>query len=182
VRLPSLNALANCGNRAQNELVSFNAGKMTATATAGGKFLIAPDLKKGKVCLSRGDDQLLHFQWIDRQTGASPEDFIIFPDDASFGRVDTGRAGDRVYILQYKNSSRRFFFWMQSKDSSRDEELAKNNAQAGAAAGDGARGGASNVQLDHNAIVQMLGCVHDQSVPVLVSCWPASLTDGGTVM
>lgn len=167
MRLPPLNARANREEpRAQNELVSFNAGKMTATATAGGKFLIAPDLKKGKVCLSRGDDQLLHFQWIDRQTGASPEDFIIFPDDATFGRVDTGRAGDRVFILQYRNSPRRFFFWMQSKDSSRDDELAKkvndymNNAAAGASAADGARGGgASNVQLDHNAIVQMLGCV-----------------------
>lgn len=97
----------------QNELVSFNAGKMTVKPSANGKFLITPDLKKGKICLSRGDDQLLHFQWMDRQSGTNPEDFIIFPDDASFSRVDTGRAGDRVFLLQYKNSSRRFFFWMQ---------------------------------------------------------------------
>lgn len=97
----------------QNELVSFNAGKMTVTATANGKFLIAPDLKKGKISLSRGDDQLLHFQWTDRQSGSNPEDFIIFPDDATFSKVDTGRPGDRVLLLQYKNSSRRFFFWMQ---------------------------------------------------------------------
>lgn len=97
----------------QNELVSFNAGKMTVKPSANGKFLVTPQLEKGKVCLSRGDDQLLHFQWVDRQTGASPEDFIIFPDDAHFAKVDTGRPEDRVYILQYKNSSRRFFFWMQ---------------------------------------------------------------------
>lgn len=97
----------------QNELVSFNAGKMTVKPSANGKFLITPDLKKGKICLSRGDDQLLHFQWMDRQSGTNPEDFIIFPDDASFSRVDTGREGDRVFLLQYKNSSRRFFFWMQ---------------------------------------------------------------------
>eukprot|EP00644_Phytophthora_capsici_P007509 jgi/Phyca11/566535/estExt2_Genewise1.C_PHYCAscaffold_210394 len=95
---------------------------MTAKPSANGKFLVTPQLEKGKVCLSRGDDQLLHFQWVDRQTGASPEDFIIFPDDAHFAKVDTGRPDDRVYILQYKNSSRRFFFWMQNKDASRDEE------------------------------------------------------------
>ncbi|RAW34227.1 hypothetical protein PC110_g9453 [Phytophthora cactorum] len=148
----------------RNELVSFNAGKMTVKPTANGKFLITPQLEKGKVCLSRGDDQLLHFQWVDRQTGASPEDFIIFPDDAHFAKVDTGRPDDRVYILQYKNSSRRFFFWMQNKDASRDEELVKkvndcmNNAQA-ASSSDGSRGSGNNVQLDHNAIMQMLGAM-----------------------
>lgn len=54
-------------------MVSFNAGKMTIRPTSGGKFLISPELKKGKIVLSRGDDQLLHFQWVDRQTGAGPE-------------------------------------------------------------------------------------------------------------
>ncbi|EEY68626.1 proteasomal ubiquitin receptor ADRM1-like protein [Phytophthora infestans T30-4] len=137
---------------------------MTVKPTANGKFLITPQLEKGKVCLSRGDDQLLHFQWVDRQTGASPEDFIIFPDDAHFAKVDTGRTNDRVYILQYKNSSRRFFFWMQNKDASRDEDLVKkvndcmNNAQA-ASSSDGSRGSGNNVQLDHNAIMQMLGAM-----------------------
>ncbi|KAJ0407388.1 hypothetical protein ATCC90586_000095 [Pythium insidiosum] len=150
----------------RNELVSFNAGKMTVKPSANGKFLVTPDLKKGKICLTRGDDQLLHFQWVDRQTGASPDDFILFPDDAAFNKVNTGREGDRVYLLQYKNSSRRFFFWMQHKDASRDEELVKkvndymNNAQpAGGDAGRSGAGGAGNVQLDHNAIMQMLGAM-----------------------
>lgn len=71
--VPPTDAAYFSGPLAQNELVSFNAGKMTVKPAANGKFLISPDLKKGKVCLSRGDDQLLHFQWIDRQTGASPE-------------------------------------------------------------------------------------------------------------
>ncbi|CAI5709881.1 unnamed protein product [Hyaloperonospora brassicae] len=148
----------------RNELVSFHAGKMTVKSAANGKFLVTPQLEKGKVCLSRGDDQLLHFQWVDRQTGASPEDFIIFPDDAHFGKVDTGRPDDRVYILQYKNSSRRFFFWMQNKDASRDDELVKkvndamNNAQA-ASSNDSGRVSGNNVQLDHNAIMQMLGAM-----------------------
>ncbi|TDH72114.1 hypothetical protein CCR75_003663 [Bremia lactucae] len=148
----------------RNELVSFNAGKMTVKPTTNGKFMVTPQLEKGKVCLSRGDDQLLHFQWVDRQTGASPEDFIIFPDDAHFAKVETGRSDDRVYILQYKNSSRRFFFWMQNKDATRDQELVKkvndcmNNAQA-VASSDGGRVPGNNVQLDHNAIMQMLGAM-----------------------
>ncbi|TYZ53522.1 hypothetical protein PybrP1_008983 [[Pythium] brassicae (nom. inval.)] len=154
----------------RNELVAFNAGKMTVAPAANGKFLITPDLKKGRISLSRGDDQLLHFQWTDRQSGSSPEDFIIFPDDATFSKVDTGRAGDRVLLLQYKNSSRRFFFWMQNKDSTRDDELVKkvndcmNNAAQSSAGGEssGRGAGAGNVQLDHNAIMQMLGAMGDQ--------------------
>ncbi|KAF1319390.1 Proteasomal ubiquitin receptor adrm1-like protein, partial [Globisporangium splendens] len=160
------NVFGNNSPAGRNELVSFNAGKMTVKPTANGKFLITPDLKKGKICLSRGDDQLLHFQWMDRQSGTSPEDFIIFPDDALFSKVDTGREGDRVFLLQYKNSSRRFFFWMQNKDSSRDDELVKkvndcmNNVQQSTSGNDGGRGaGAGNVQLDHNAIMQMLGAM-----------------------
>lgn len=53
----------------------------------------------------------------------------------------------------------------QNKDSSRDDELVKkvndcmnNVAQSSAASESGGRGaGAGNVQLDHNAIMQMLG-------------------------
>ncbi|EEY68624.1 uncharacterized protein PITG_18648 [Phytophthora infestans T30-4] len=119
---------------------------MTVKPTANGKFLITPQLEKGKVCLSREDDQLLHFQWVGRQNGASPEDFIIFLDDAHFAKIDTGRSNDR------------------NKDASRDEDLVKkvndcmNNAQA-ASSSDGSRGSGNNVQLDHNAIMQMLGAM-----------------------
>lgn len=94
------------------------------------------------------------------------QDFIIFPNDAKFIKVNTGREGDRVYLLQYNNSTRRFFFWMQNKDSSKDDELTKKlndnmNATPGAGASENAagsgRGAGGNVQLDHNAIMQMLG-------------------------
>lgn len=158
------NVFGGNSNGGRNDLVSFNAGKMTVKPTTNGKFLVTPDLKKGKISLTRGDDQLLHFQWIDRQASASPEDFIIFPDDATFSRAHTGRDHDRVFLLQYKNSSRRFFFWMQHKDSSRDEELAKkvndymNNVTPSGGSESG-RGGAGATQLDHNAIMQMLGAM-----------------------
>ncbi|KAI9917879.1 hypothetical protein PsorP6_012567 [Peronosclerospora sorghi] len=118
---------------------------MTVKPTANGQCLVTPQLDTGKVCLPRGDDQLLHFQWVDRQTRASPEDFIIFPDDAHFATWTP--AAPTI-----------------NKDASRDEELVKkvndsmNNAQA-VSRSHGGRGAGNNVELDHNAIMQMLGAM-----------------------
>ncbi|KAI9920503.1 hypothetical protein PsorP6_016091 [Peronosclerospora sorghi] len=53
---------------------------------------------------------------------------------------------------------------MQNKDASRDEELVKkendsmNNAQA-VSTSNGGRDAGNNVQLDHNAIMKMLGAI-----------------------
>lgn len=88
----------------QNELVAFNAGKMTVEPAANGKFLISPDLKKGKICLTRGDDQLLHFQWIDRTTGASPEVRYSTRASTAAGRSTT-RANAAVYGDRISSSS-----------------------------------------------------------------------------
>jgi 26S proteasome regulatory subunit N13 len=53
-------------------LVEFNAGKMSAAPKEAGslKLVVTPDTQKGKIVLTRGDDNLLHFQWKNRQTGA----------------------------------------------------------------------------------------------------------------
>lgn len=43
-----------------------------------------------------------------------PQSHNVFPGSQTFEKVDTGREGDRVYLLQYtENRSNRFFFWMQ---------------------------------------------------------------------
>ncbi|KDO26887.1 hypothetical protein SPRG_07601 [Saprolegnia parasitica CBS 223.65] len=153
---------------ARASLVEFNAGKMTAAPKEAGstKLVVTPDLQKGKILLIREDDQLLHFKWKSRTTGVVTDDFIIFPNDASFQKVDTGRADDRVYVLQYKGSSRRFFFWMQNKDSAKDAEQAKkldelmNTAQTAApASGASRQDNDPNAPLDHSAIMQMLGAM-----------------------
>ena len=47
---------------------------------------------------------------------------MIFPGDAQFIKVVTGRPADRVYMLQFQNN-RRFFFWLQDKDDKDDAEL-----------------------------------------------------------
>ena len=40
------------------------------------------------------------------------QDLIIFPDDIEFKHVTQCTTG-RVFVLKFKTSSRKFFFWMQ---------------------------------------------------------------------
>lgn len=37
-----------------------------------------------------------------------------------YKKVDTGREGERVYLMEIAGN-RRFFYWMQDKDSDKDE-------------------------------------------------------------
>eukprot|EP00611_Tribonema_gayanum_P008040 TRINITY_DN1750_c0_g2_i1.p1 TRINITY_DN1750_c0_g2~~TRINITY_DN1750_c0_g2_i1.p1 ORF type:complete len:144 (-),score=37.83 TRINITY_DN1750_c0_g2_i1:1412-1843(-) len=99
-------------------LVSFKAGKLQDKEGAAGKFTITPDKRKGQVTvLKDAMDQLMRFQWQDRVTRAVVDDIIVMPGDMEFTKVDTGRPQDRVYLLQMKNSTRRFFYWMQDKSA-----------------------------------------------------------------
>ena len=53
-------------------------------------------------------------------------DHMVFPGDAKFEKVNTGREGDRVVMLQFSSRpDRRFFFWLQHKKDDDDEELTK---------------------------------------------------------
>lgn len=40
------------------------------------------------------------------------QDLIIFPEDCEFKRVNQCTTG-RVYVLKFKASTKRLFFWMQ---------------------------------------------------------------------
>jgi len=102
-------------------LVEFRAGKMT---TATGSNLVSPDRRKGLIQIEQGDDQLMHFKWKDRGTGVIEDDLIIFPDDIEFVRVKQCTTG-RVFVLKFKSSSRRMFFWMQEPKEDKDEEYCK---------------------------------------------------------
>lgn len=110
------------GGAAQSKaLVEFRAGKMT---TATGSNLVSPDRRKGLIQIEQGDDQLMHFKWKDRGTGVVEDDLIIFPDDIEFVRVKQCTTG-RVFVLKFKSSSRRMFFWMQEPKEDKDEEYCK---------------------------------------------------------
>lgn len=48
------------------------------------------------------------------------QDVIILPEEAVYKKVDTGREGERVYLMEIAGN-RRFFYWMQDKDADKDE-------------------------------------------------------------
>lgn len=47
---------------------------------------------------------------------------IIFPEEAVFKRVKQCTTG-RVYLLEWKGTERRLFFWMQEPSEDKDAEL-----------------------------------------------------------
>ncbi|XP_042876760.1 proteasomal ubiquitin receptor ADRM1-like isoform X1 [Penaeus japonicus] len=100
-------------------LVEFRAGKMYMKGN-----MVHPDKRKGQVYLYQADDALMHFCWKDRGTGTVEEDLIIFPDDCEYKRVSQCTTG-RVFVLKFKSSSRRLFFWLQEPKSDKDEENAR---------------------------------------------------------
>jgi len=100
-------------------LVEFRAGKMNLRGTT-----VNPDKRKGLVYIHQSDDSLMHFCWKDRTSGNVEDDLIIFPDDIEFKRIPKCTTG-RVYILKFKSSSRKFFFWMQEPKTDKDEEFCK---------------------------------------------------------
>lgn len=104
------------GNR---HLVEFRAGRMNMV----GK-MVHPDQRKGLVYVYQSDDGLMHFCWKDRTSGKVEDDLIIFPDDCEFKKVDQSKNG-RVYLLKFKSSSKKCFFWMQEPKIEKDEELCK---------------------------------------------------------
>lgn len=108
---------ANSSSRNQSKnLIEFKAGKMTMK----GK-MVHPDKRKGLLYIFQSEDSLMHFCWKDRSSGSVEDDLIIFPDDVEFKRVTQCTTG-RVYILKFKSSNRKFFFWMQDLKTDKDEE------------------------------------------------------------
>lgn len=64
----------------------------------------------------------MHFCWKDRTTGQLEDDLIIFPDDAEFLKVPQCTSG-RVFVLKFKTSPRRLFFWSQEPKDDKDDEI-----------------------------------------------------------
>lgn len=100
-------------------LVEFRAGKMHMK----GK-MVHPDKRKGLVYLYQSDDSLMHYCWKDRTTGSVEEDLIIFPDDCEYKRVTACTSG-RVYVLKFRSTTRRLFFWMQEPKTDKDDEICR---------------------------------------------------------
>ncbi|KAL8130222.1 hypothetical protein V2J09_019377 [Rumex salicifolius] len=99
-------------------LLEFRAGKMFLE----GKRVI-PDTRKGLIRLTRGEEGLVHFQWLDRVQNVAEDDMIVFPEEAVFEKID--QTAGRVYILKFNSDDRKLFFWMQEPKSDGDSELCR---------------------------------------------------------
>lgn len=100
----------------QDVMCEFRAGKMSLEGTR-----VVPDTRKGLVRVGRGEEGLLHFQWLDRGQNLVEDDQIVFPDEAVFEKVP--QSSGRVYILKFKHDSRKFFFWMQEPNADGDTPI-----------------------------------------------------------
>ncbi|KAI8368302.1 proteasome complex subunit Rpn13 ubiquitin receptor-domain-containing protein [Radiomyces spectabilis] len=146
-------------DRRPSHLVQFNAGKCIREGN-----MLKPDLRKGLVYMDQSNDQLMHFYWKERKASQPEEDLIIFPDEAELVRVPECTTG-RVYLLKFKSSSQRMFFWMQNANTDKDDQLVErvnkliNNPQA--AIEESSRNRGSNLVFDGDAassdLMQILG-------------------------
>jgi len=112
-------------------LMRFKAGKLTASPIEGTtQYDVKAEHKRGEILLVKSQNNELRFQWKDRSTGNVDDDLLVYPaKTAEFSRVDTGREEDRVYLLQFKNSDRRLFCWMQEKADEKDAEICEKIAK-----------------------------------------------------
>lgn len=97
-------------------IVSFKAGKMNRE-----RSLVTADPRRGRLELVLiPEDSLTHLHWRPRGSSTAPEDdHILFPGDAEFVRVRS--SPDRVYVLKWRSSDKRLFFWMQHANADDDE-------------------------------------------------------------
>ena len=77
---------------------------------------VTADKRKGKVVLSMEDDGLLRLQWRLRHSENNEQQYFIFPAGATWTRVEECKDG-RVFLLKFKDSSVRRFFWVQEPTS-----------------------------------------------------------------
>jgi len=177
----------NAAARQSKALVEFRAGKMTFNTTSK---MVSPDKRKGMLSVLQADDQLMHLQWKDRGTGTVEDDLIIFPDDVEFKAVAACTTG-RVFVLKFKTSNKRMFFWMQEPKADKDEELCKkvnenlNNppapgsARAGGGSGAGLPGGLP-AGLDFNNLgdSELQNLLNNMSQQQLMQLFGGSLGGG----
>ncbi|CAG5101754.1 Similar to adrm1b: Proteasomal ubiquitin receptor ADRM1 (Danio rerio) [Cotesia congregata] len=104
---------------ASKNLVELKAGKMTIKGKT-----VYPDTRKGLLYVYQSDDSLMHLCWKDRTSGVIEDDLIIFPEDCEFKHVPDCKTG-RVYLLKFKLSNKKFFFWLQDIKTEKDEEHCK---------------------------------------------------------
>jgi len=103
--------------RQPKNIVEFRAGKMNQVGN-----MVNPDSRKGLVYVFQSEDGLTHFCWKDRKTGTLEDDLIVFPEDCEYKKVTQCKEGSRVYLLKFKASAKKLFFWMQEPKADADDD------------------------------------------------------------
>lgn len=98
-------------------IVQFKAGVMHFNSDTK---MVTPDSRKGTIIVKKDDEELTHFIWRDRKTGQAEIDLTIFPEDAIFRKIEESKG--RVYLLEFKTTSEKRFFWMQETETEKDQE------------------------------------------------------------
>lgn len=171
------------GQTRSKNLVEFKAGKMNLKDK-----MVHPDKRKGLIYVYQSEDSLMHFCWKDRTTGVVEDDLMIFPDDIETRKVPQCTTG-RVFLMKFKSSNKKFFFWMQETDAEKDEKLWKkvndylNNppppgsaSSSATSAGDrsAAAGNLANVLgaefggLEGNDLQNLIGSMSEQQLQMIL--------------
>ncbi len=96
--------------------LEVKAGRMVVA-----EHTVRPLAEKGKITVGKEVDGLVHFKWVNVQSGQEELDIMVIPEDARF--MKAVQAKGRVYILEL--SGRREFFWLQEPDKDKDAEIVK---------------------------------------------------------
>ena len=105
---------------------------MNTTLQPNGKFLVEPDTRRGELHVvwqssassagtsaggtnnNNANNGTLRIEWRDRRTKTVVNTIgpIFGSDNATFERIETGKEGDRVYLLCVGNENRHFFWYV----------------------------------------------------------------------
>ncbi|KAJ1892280.1 hypothetical protein LPJ66_006441 [Kickxella alabastrina] len=102
-------------------LLEFRAGRLYRD---GESNWVKPDPRKGLCYIKKGTDGLLRFCWKDLAANVVEEELIVFPGDVTLEKVR--QSAGRVYVLKFRTSSRRCFFWMQAEKEEEDKEVVRS--------------------------------------------------------
>lgn len=98
-------------------LIEFKAGRMK-----NADKVVVPDERKGLIFIRQDESQNLHFCWKDRRVRGTELDVVVQPGSVEFHRIESCKTG-RIYVLKFRHTSRRMFFWMQDPHHELDDAI-----------------------------------------------------------
>ena len=85
--------------------------------------MVKPERRKGIIRVGQDPQGMKQFQFLDADSKNKLDAFYVFPGDCKFEIVKQSK--DRVYLLEFISTQRRYFYWMQDEDKTKDEENAR---------------------------------------------------------